>query len=453
MIRSIVVLFLSTVVTIGSGTALRCTEETFASVGGALPSAASCTRYTTCVDGAVRELACPAGQHFEVSSRSCIKVAAGVKCSARRTAFQFEELCTNPNDVTIVPHPTDCAQYIICYGSVPLEQSCDYGLLFNSRFGVCDIPTNVECVFSCPAVDDPLQPVWLPDPRLENCARHYLCFQGEPRLFMCESNLYFDMVTNTCTYPQYSGCRVPGVECSSNFTEYLENRRDCTSFYECAAGFPHLRRCAEDEYFEPNSRQCVVGTCSPGIETTTVITPNTTTATPVTTTEATTNTTQLTTTTAELTTIVTESTTTTVEPTISITAEPTTTTAELTTIVTESTTTTTEPTTTTVEPTTPTTAEPTTTTAEPTTTTTEPTTTTTTEPTTTTTEEPTTTIDPNEVCAGITVGVLEYPGVCYMYILCLSGSGVVSECALTEIFNPSTLMCAPGNRETCILSL
>ncbi|XP_052873425.1 uncharacterized protein LOC128278736 [Anopheles cruzii] len=438
MIRSIVVLLCSTVITIGSGT-LLCTEETFASVGGALPSATSCARYTKCVDGVVRELVCPDGQYFEVSSQSCT-TAAGVECSARRTAFQFEELCTNPNDVSIVPHPTNCTQYIICYGLVPLEQSCDYGLLFNSRLGVCDIPTNVECVFSCPAVDDPLQPVWLPDPRLENCARHYLCFQGEPRLFMCESNLYFDMVTKTCTYPQYSGCRVPGVECASNFTELLENHRDCTSFYECAAGFPHLRRCAEDEYFEPNSRQCVVGTCSPGIETTTAIIPSTTTAAPITTTEATTDTTQLTTSTAELTTIVTEST--------SATAEPTTTTAELTTITIELTTITAEPTTTTVEPTT-ITAEPTTTTAEPTTITIE-LTTTTAEPTTT---EPTTTIDPNEVCAGITVGVLEYPGVCYMYILCLSGSGVVSECAPTEIFNTSTLMCAPGNRDTCILSL
>uniref|UniRef100_A0A182I5M8 Chitin-binding type-2 domain-containing protein n=1 Tax=Anopheles arabiensis TaxID=7173 RepID=A0A182I5M8_ANOAR len=164
-------------------------------------------------------------------------------------AFQFEELCNNPDVVQIFPNPTNCTQYILCYGTVPIVQSCSGGLLFNPQLNTCDLPGNVVCGYSCPSVDDPYNPVWLPDAQLQDCSRHYLCFKGEPLQFQCYSNLYFDIETRTCTYPQYSTCRVPNVYCNTTLTVNVENPRSCTSYYTCVEGFPHYRTCGYEEYF------------------------------------------------------------------------------------------------------------------------------------------------------------------------------------------------------------
>ncbi|XP_035784132.1 integumentary mucin A.1-like [Anopheles albimanus] len=375
---------------------------------------------------------------------------------------------------------------------------------------MCDVPTNVVCALSCPAVDDPQNPVWLPDARSEDCARHYLCFRGEPLLFICPSNLYFDIRTNTCTFPSYSTCRVPGISCAFP-NSFQENPRDCTTYYQCVEGFPHLRRCGPNEYYSIFLGGCVEGECLPSIETTTssftttLTTPTLTTPSPIpsqtpsTTVDITTSTTD--TSTPMCTTPSTESST----SGMSTTVEPTTTTSEPSSPVTETTTgtipstfdpptTTTPGSETTFSPTTPietttpieSTDSPTTTTSfetssvtpsvplettteemstsdntEPTTTTTAPTppldTTTealptTTEPTTveTTTMPP---VVPEVLCQGISFGVLPYPGNCYMYILCLNNMGTVSECQSNEIFNASTSMCVPGNRDTCTFGM
>ncbi|XP_052890071.1 uncharacterized protein LOC128298361 [Anopheles moucheti] len=549
---------------------LLCSEEQFNGLGGSLPSPGSPSEYSRCVQGAVHTVPCANGQYFDAHVQKCLSepVVQEIRWEA---SFQFEELCNNPNAVEIFPNPTNCSQYIICYGLVPIEQNCGYGLLFNPQLNTCDIPTNVICGYSCPAIDDPLNPVWLPDSRLEDCSRHYLCFQGNPLQFYCSNNLYFDILSRTCTYPQYSACSVPGVDCSANTTVNVANPRSCTSYYVCEDGFPHFRNCGFEEYFSEALGVCIPGTCEPGTTTTSGTTTNepstttvssettpsfesttaiestttpsepesttlapttlelttsdvlsTTTSTFETTSEAITDSTTSTesstqeisttttetstselteTTTVEMTTTSTDSTTTMPESTTAVspsTVETTseditdstsidistesstqeisttttetstselteTTTIEMTTTSTDSTTTMPESTTAVSPSTTETTSEDITdsttidistasSTQEVSTTTTETSTselteTTTVELTTTTTEM--VTIDPSEVCAGLDLAFLPYPGSCIMYIVCLLGNGAVASCAPGQIFNPNTNTCAPGNQETC----
>ncbi|XP_050095177.1 uncharacterized protein LOC126577534 [Anopheles aquasalis] len=502
MIRFILIL-LGTVVAIAQSVTglLRCDESSFDVLGGVLPTPSnSCTHYATCIDGTVREVACPDGTSFDSTLGRCQDSAKlGVQCASPRAVSQIDGLCTNPNEVNIIPYPTNCSKYIICFGMEGIEQSCGGDLLFNPVLGMCDVPTNVICELSCPAVDDPQNPVWLPDARSEDCARHYLCFRGEPLLFICPSNLYFDTRSNTCTFPSNSTCRVSGISCPLP-NSFLENPRDCTTYYQCVEGFPHLRRCGPNEYYLLFVGGCIEGVCPPSIETTTVPFTTTPTSTLVLSTTTTTETsTPMSTTTMEVsTTPATESST----PEISTTMEPTSTTGEPSTPVTETTTETIPttfdpPTTTTVgsettfSPTTPietttpmeTTDFPTTSTSletssvtpslpvsttteemstsestEPATTATAPTTT----PLDTTSEAPATTtvpttietttmpsVDPQVVCQGISFGVRPYPDNCYMYIICLNNMGTVAECLANEIFNANTSTCIPGNRDTC----
>uniref|UniRef100_A0A182MUZ6 Chitin-binding type-2 domain-containing protein n=1 Tax=Anopheles culicifacies TaxID=139723 RepID=A0A182MUZ6_9DIPT len=279
MINRVLMVFVS-VAFAGATGELLCSEELFNGLGGVLPNPKSSSEYIKCVEGVVQIFTCPNGQFFDAQARRCLfeTVAQG---HLTEVPLQFEELCNNPNIVEIFPNPTNCSQYIICYGSVPIEQSCSDGLLFNPQLNVCDIPSNVICGYSCPAVDDPYNPVWLPDSRLEDCSRHYLCFQGNPLQFYCYNNLYFDIVSRTCTYPQYSACSVPGVYCNGNMTMNIANPRSCASYYVCVDGFPHFRNCDYGEYFSEELGVCIPGMCNPGTTTTSGSTTNEPTSTTV----------------------------------------------------------------------------------------------------------------------------------------------------------------------------
>ncbi|XP_053677853.1 uncharacterized protein LOC128728256 [Anopheles nili] len=565
MINHVLAVLVLTAATAVTGE-LLCSEQEFHALGGSLPSLSSILEYSTCVHGVVRNEPCPDGEYFDGPAHKCSADVSSLKRHLVAVAAQFEELCDNPNLVQIFPHPTSCSEYVICFGSVPIMQTCANGLLFNPQLNTCDIPTNVVCGFSCPAEDDPNNPVWLPDSRLEDCARHYLCFQGEPNLFLCPNDLYFDMETRTCTFPQFASCYVPGVICDVLVTENIPNPRSCTSFYRCSLGFPHFRTCRSNEYFSEALGTCVEGECPPMTTTTattvftsttgvslstlttnefttttsippstqtptgstdlpstvitstteippstqtptgstdlpsTVITSTTeippSTQTPTTSTEmpstVVTSTTEIPPSTQTTTDLTTESAPTelptTLEPTQTETPPPTvtdTTTVDFSTTtdstsVDFSTTTTTPLPSTTFEP--PTATDPTTTSTVVETTFPEPTETTagtestTSEPVTlptteeiTSTDEPTTvttpttvestttstemvTIDPNEVCANYPgIGALPYPDICYMYIVCVNGNGIVATCPSNQIFNPIILTCEPGNQETCTL--
>uniref|UniRef100_A0A182K4V3 Chitin-binding type-2 domain-containing protein n=1 Tax=Anopheles christyi TaxID=43041 RepID=A0A182K4V3_9DIPT len=622
-----VLVLLATVSLVFVSGELRCLEQSFDGFGGVFPSPYSHQEYSRCVEGVVQTVPCPNGHYFDTKTQSC-QFEQSVESVHLEVALQFEELCNNPDVVQIFPNPTNCTQYVICYGTVPIVQTCSNGLLFNPLLNTCDVPGNVVCGYSCPNEDDPFNPVWLPDARLEDCSRHYLCFKGEPLQFYCYNNLYFDIETRTCTYPQYSACRVPNVYCNTTFTTNIENPRSCNSFYTCIDGFPHYRTCEFNEYFSVQLGVCVPGACPPDTTTTvlpTITEPTSTTVSSGTTpsftstTDWNTQTTDFSSTTVSISTNPSDSTSTVPESTTLVpsTLEPTTssvpststispTTFEISTIVpsttelttggetitptipdtstippttfetstfvpstpeltTDSPTTTTVFSTSTMSPTTietstfvpstpelttggetitpttadsstmspttietstfvpstpelttggetitpttadtstmspttietstfvpstpelttggetitptipdsstmtpttvetstivsstpePTTQEATTTSTESATTTTELTTTT---PEPTTTPIPTTTtemvtIDPNEACVGLGIAILPYPGNCYMYIVCVSGLGGLSECKANEIFNPVALVCVPGNQQTC----
>ncbi|XP_040164462.1 mucin-2-like [Anopheles arabiensis] len=279
MRTKLVVVVLASVALVSVSGELRCVQQTFEGLGGVFPSPSSSSEYSRCNAGVVQTVPCPDEHYFDTAVQRCL-LGQMEEQSHVEVAFQFEELCNNPDVVQIFPNPTNCTQYILCYGTVPIVQSCSGGLLFNPQLNTCDLPGNVVCGYSCPSVDDPYNPVWLPDAQLQDCSRHYLCFKGEPLQFQCYSNLYFDIETRTCTYPQYSTCRVPNVYCNTTLTVNVENPRSCTSYYTCVEGFPHYRTCGYEEYFSVPLGMCIPGTCGP--DTTTTVGPSTVTVTELT---------------------------------------------------------------------------------------------------------------------------------------------------------------------------
>lgn len=108
--------------------------------------------------------------------------------------------------VTWHRHPLSCTRYILCFHGNPIERLCSPGLHFNAIMEQCMFPQLARCDvnYACPAVDDELNPVFLPD--ASDCSRYFVCFKGSPILRNCAENLWFDVVYNWCTIADEVTC-------------------------------------------------------------------------------------------------------------------------------------------------------------------------------------------------------------------------------------------------------
>lgn len=71
------------------------------------------------------------------------------------------------------------------------------------QLAMCDIN------YACPAQDDRLNPVFLPDG--DDCSKYFVCFEGSPIPRDCAEDLWWDVVYNWCTIAEEVSCdaRVP----------------------------------------------------------------------------------------------------------------------------------------------------------------------------------------------------------------------------------------------------
>jgi hypothetical protein len=113
--------------------------------------------------------------------------------------------------VTWHPHPFTCTKYVLCYHGNIIERLCAPGLHFNAILEQCMLPQLARCDinYACPAIDDKLNPVLLPDPA--DCSKYFVCFEGAPLPRTCAENLWWDVVYNWCTFADEVTCdsRVP----------------------------------------------------------------------------------------------------------------------------------------------------------------------------------------------------------------------------------------------------
>lgn len=117
----------------------------------------------------------------------------------------------DPRVVSWHPHPLTCTKYVLCYHGNSVEMPCAPGLHFNRHLEQCMLPQLAKCDvnYACPAEDDELNPVFLPNP--DDCSAYFVCFKTTPLPRKCAENLWFDIEFNWCTISDEVTCdsRVP----------------------------------------------------------------------------------------------------------------------------------------------------------------------------------------------------------------------------------------------------
>ncbi|KFB51572.1 AGAP006793-PA-like protein [Anopheles sinensis] len=162
--------------------------------------------------------------------------------------------CSSGSDpVEYLPHPTDCARYLTCVGSTPIEQRCPDGLEWNTRESTCSPPDVAKCsspssqkvpshllrtgqvriVGKCPSelsrcpieVNPTDDVVFMPH---ADCRKFYVCSPRGPIELSCPRRLYWNHEACRCDYgrPSEVDCVVDEPQAGDTSGAHIRVRRE-----------------------------------------------------------------------------------------------------------------------------------------------------------------------------------------------------------------------------------
>ncbi|XP_076679546.1 chitin-binding domain protein cbd-1-like [Andrena cerasifolii] len=244
-----------------------------------LPHECNCAKYYKCTDGELSLKQCDSDEKFDVNQRKCVPEEKAV-CSTvplLSTATTPPAInCPPGNDITHIPHETDCELYYTCENGRKQLKECKNGLHFDEIKGVCILSEDVNCGSRASRKTAPLLPdtdntydISLtecpPKGSQENrklphqcmCDRYYLCKNGEPILQMCKNGTQYDYIREVCDDPKHFNCIRPIPEkCNGICIIRDPDPKDCAWYYECTNGHKEHMKCHEGLQFNPSTRMC-----------------------------------------------------------------------------------------------------------------------------------------------------------------------------------------------------
>lgn len=197
---------------------------------------------------------------------------------------QEQQRCLLPQQANCFQCPSDpiidltfegsCNQFVRCITGQPQHLECGPGLQFDQNLQSCNHENLVNCdnaappPVQCPAVDDPLNRVFVRD--ANDCAVYFVCVQGTPHRRTCPPSLGFNLVTNICDLPEAAGCPLsqPPFNCADQPAIQIPifpHPTDCTRYVVCAADVAHHQQCVTGSRWDHIYQRCEVnGRCAPG---------------------------------------------------------------------------------------------------------------------------------------------------------------------------------------------
>jgi len=180
----------------------------------------------------------------------------------------------------LLPYESDCSYFIICQNGYPRVERCPFDTTFNRHVSACTYGDPDQCEnsihkpTSCPPVDDPNNPVFLPD--LSDCRKYYVCSNGSKIERECVDGLLWNPKEDWCDLPaNVQKCdssdlvtpRPPSTteriyncadwqRCPIVRHGYLPHLQNCRRYFECNNGIRLLRICLQGQVFDVNSMKC-----------------------------------------------------------------------------------------------------------------------------------------------------------------------------------------------------
>ncbi|XP_070001333.1 chondroitin proteoglycan 2-like [Penaeus vannamei] len=251
---------------------------------GLYPHPRKCSEYVSCDNSVAHVLQCPAGLHYNPTSKNCDWPQNGA-CSDNEEASctlynpRAPRTLPNPNEqicdceYCLKPHPNDCTSYYYCAPGADAQfHACSEGLVFHPEFKQCVLQTQYpQCQPEVPPTCDPTCECLYPS---EICSEYFKCTtQGIPIKYECTGGLLFNDNTYRCDLPQNVQCSETRLKRSLTYDDapqqyviaeeckQLEGKfaveGNASAYYLCSHGTAHLMRCPDLAVFSSAAQDCI----------------------------------------------------------------------------------------------------------------------------------------------------------------------------------------------------
>ncbi|XP_039962988.1 uncharacterized protein LOC120776418 isoform X3 [Bactrocera tryoni] len=225
------------------------------------PDPTDCTRYYRCTNRSVkREVVCAEGKVYNSKTGKCSNYIEGLcKLTLAMPLDAIINVCANETSGVYLDQPGYCRNFYICNQNQAYPQVCDAGSRFNSTTRTCIPDTDSECWQNkCIGENNG---TYLPNE--SSCSSFYVCAAGETIEQECGSGSYFNSSKRICLPDP------DGQFCWENLCvgkkdgEFVQDVKDCYSYYICVSAKPIQQYCPEGSYFNSTENSCLPGECSP----------------------------------------------------------------------------------------------------------------------------------------------------------------------------------------------
>lgn len=182
--------------------------------------------------------------------------------------------CPGPDGLFPVSPSEKCSpKYYACINDIPHEQVCPGNAVFNSQVCMsaeaagCSVPTTTPShEFTCPTPDG-----YFPFP--DTCTKFYQCIAGNPFIYSCPANLFFNPAISACDWPENvpSCTKVPNFQnmipkeintiknqafvCPEPNGHYVDPT-NCNHYFVCIDGRAVGNICPEGLYYDEANNVC-----------------------------------------------------------------------------------------------------------------------------------------------------------------------------------------------------
>ncbi|EAA00608.5 AGAP011617-PA, partial [Anopheles gambiae str. PEST] len=224
-----------------------------------------CYLFIRCTNGDTEILSCPPNQIFVGAIRDC---APGNQetciplCVAgnTETCVRADNVCRDRADGTVLAHPNECDLFMLCQGGQEVANPCPSGEILNVQAQFC-VPGNADtCRFHPVETMCQNASVGAIYPHPNSCTQFVSCITSQGVTTFCPAGQIFHAPSGSCRVGNTNTCEliVDVCEGQADFS-VLEHPSICSLFIWCQGGTVTVQPCPNGEILRPDAQFCVPG--------------------------------------------------------------------------------------------------------------------------------------------------------------------------------------------------
>nr|XP_040232865.2 multiple epidermal growth factor-like domains protein 6 [Anopheles coluzzii] len=220
---------------------------------GVLPHPTNCTSFLECNNGQTTISECSRGEVFDQTLERCV-------AGNTETCVRIDNVCRDKADGTVLAHPNECDLFILCQGGQEVANLCPSGEILNVQAQFC-VPGNADtCQFHPVETMCQNASIGAIYPHPNSCTQFVSCITSQGVTTFCPAGQIFHAPSGSCRVGNTNTCEliIDVCEGQADFS-VLEHPSICSLFIWCQGGTVTVQPCPNGEILRPDAQFCVPG--------------------------------------------------------------------------------------------------------------------------------------------------------------------------------------------------